>query len=191
MGTGRHASYEEIDVEFSWNRVPKFVWLIVILAIIVGIIIFVNFNKKEEKEVVPVATSTPETQNEKYTILGKIKINKIEVEQSIFDTREEEALEKGVIKLYGGNLNEEGNFCIAGHNYGKIFGKLKELQTGDEFQIIDSQSQESTYQIVDITTVEPTNLDVLKPQENSTQITLITCENYSTQRLIVTAELVV
>ena len=65
------------------------------------------------------------------------------------------------------------------------------MQTGDEFQIINPQNQEKTYQIVDITTVEPTNLEVLKPQENSTQITLITCENFSTQRLIVTAELVV
>lgn len=188
MGTGRHASYEEIDVEFSWSRVPKFVWLIVILAIIVGMIIFVNLNHKEENEVTP--TSASEAKNEKYTMLGKIKIDKIGVEQPILDTREDEALEKGVIKLYGGNLNEPGNFCIAGHNYDGIFGKLNEMQTGDEFQIINPQNQESSYQIVDITTVEPTNLDVLKPQENSSQITLITCENFSTQRLIVTAELV-
>lgn len=191
MGSGRHASYEEIDVEFSWSRVPKFVWIIVILLIIVGIVLFVKLNKKEEKEAEPVAASTSEVQNEKYTTLGKIKIDKIEVEQSILDTREDEALEKGVIKLYGGNLNEEGNFCIAGHNYDNIFGRLNEMETGDEFQIINPQNQESTYQIVDITTVEPTHLEVLKPQENSTQITLITCENLSTQRLIVTAELVV
>ncbi len=188
MGSGRHASYEEIDVEFSWSRVPKFVWLIVILAIIVGVVLFI---KQDKKEVTPAVSSTSGAQNDQYTTLGKIKIDKIEVEQPILDTREDEALEKGVIKLYGGNLNEEGNFCIAGHNYDGIFGKLNELQTGDEFQIINPQNQESTYQIVDITTVEPTNLDILKPQENSTQITLITCEDFSTQRLIVTAELVV
>ena len=99
MGSGRHASYEEIDIEFSWSKIPKFVWLIIVLAIMVGIIIFVNVNKTQKNETTPASVSTSEAQNDKYTTLGKIKIDKIGVEQPILDTREDEALEKGVIKL--------------------------------------------------------------------------------------------
>lgn len=81
-----------------------------------------------------------------------------------------------------------GNFCIAGHNYDSIFKRLDELEIGDEIQIVGEDEQTVTYKIKKIASVEPTDLNLLRKEEGKTQITLITCENYSTKRLIVKAE---
>lgn len=84
---------------------------------------------------------------------------------------------------------KNGNFCIAGHNYESIFKRLDELEIGDEIQIIGEDKQQLTYRIKEIASVEPTDLNLLRKEEGKTQITLITCENYATKRLIVKAEI--
>lgn len=84
---------------------------------------------------------------------------------------------------------KSGNFCIAGHNYDNIFGKLEEMEIGDMFEIVDEKENRVPYKITEIASVEPTDLTLLRKQEGKTQITLITCENYSTKRLIVRAEM--
>ena len=82
-----------------------------------------------------------------------------------------------------------GNFCIAGHNYDEIFKRLDELEIGNEFEIEDKHGQAVKYSITEIASVEPTDLTLLKKQSGKTCVTLITCENYSTKRLIVKAEM--
>lgn len=81
-----------------------------------------------------------------------------------------------------------GNFCIAGHNQDGIFKRLDELEMGDEITMIDKQEQSVNYKVTEIASTEPTDLELLRKTEGKTQITLITCENYSTKRLIVRAE---
>lgn len=189
MSSGKHVSYEEYDVDSGFGIVKIVILLIVILAII-GLVKL--FGKEDETENTPVVAQTNQvaenTVAQNYDILGKIVIDKIAMEQPILDSTEEGALKKGVIKLHGGNLNEEGNFCIAGHNEDAVFKRLEELAIGDEFKIVDKQLQQSTYQITAINTVQPTDLELLKTTPGKTQITLITCKNYATERLILTAE---
>ncbi len=84
---------------------------------------------------------------------------------------------------------KNGNFCIAGHNYDTIFKRLDELEIGDEFEILDKDNHSNQYRITEMLSIEPTDLTHLKPEEGKTQITLITCENYSTTRLLVKAEI--
>ncbi len=189
MSGGKHVSYEEYDVDTGFGVVKIIIAIVVILAIIGAVNLF---GKDDETEEMPAVAANNEVSEAKtsydYEILGKIIIDKIAVNQPILDSTEDAALEKGVIKLHGGNLNEEGNFCIAGHNEDAVFKRLDELAVGDEVKIADKQQQENTYKITAINTVQPTDLELLKTTPGKTQITLITCKNYATERLILTAE---
>lgn len=63
------------------------------------------------------------------------------------------------------------------------------MEIGDEFEILDQAGQSTKYKITEISSIEPTDLSMLKKEDGKTQITLITCENYSTKRLAVKAEM--
>lgn len=110
MGSGRHASDEEFEFDFGY--VKNLLVIGVILAVIAGVIFGVYQFVHKMKE-----TKTEQTSAEEevvipgeYEVLANIKIEKIGIEQPIFDTVEEKALEKGVIKLYGDSINQERKF---------------------------------------------------------------------------------
>ncbi len=189
MGSGKHSSDEEIEFDFGY--VKNLLLVVIILAVIVGVVfgIYTMVHKMKETKIESTSAKEEEVDLAEYDVLGKIVIEKIGMEQPILETVEEKALEKGVIKLYGNDLNEEGNFCIAGHNYDNIFKKLDEMDMGDEIKIIDAEENSTIYKITEMVSVEPTDLNLLRKEEGKTQITLITCENYSTKRLIVKAEM--
>lgn len=191
MAGGKHASDEEFEFEFNFRFFRNILTIVIILALIAGVI-FISYSLVSKmKETKTADTSAEETvieEEPKYAVLGKIVIDKMDIQQDIYDTDDEQALEEGVIKLYGDRLNSIGNFCIAGHNYKNIFGKLEELELGDEIKILDKNDNETIYKISNIFSVEPTDLTELKAEEGKTQITLITCANYSTKRLIVKAD---
>ncbi len=169
--------------------------LIVITAIVViigGILvvrkIFSPKPEKAETEQTEVVEKKMESSIEGYKVLGKIKIDKIEVEQYILDSTDEKALKAGVGKLNGGSINQIGNFAIVGHNFDKFFKRLPELRVGDTFVIIDKNMKETTYSITDISNVDPDDLTPLLTQVGKTEITLITCEDGATQRFVIKAE---
>ena len=190
--------YEEDDnVLRGLNKATtavKILIAITALVVIIGGIFVVRkiFSPKPEKEVTeePAAVVTPAMENviEGYKVLGKIKISKIDVEQYILDSTDEKALKNGVGKLNGGTLNSIGNFVIVGHNYDKIFKRLPELKVDDEFIIVDKKMNETTYKIKDISRVDPDDLTPLLTTIGKTEVTLITCEDGATKRLIVKAE---
>ena len=99
-----------------------------------------------------------------------------------------EVLDLGIGKLYGGSLNAKGNLSLAGHDDEGKFKKLEELDKNDTFVIVDKNLKETTYKITEITTVEPDDLEPLRSDDSKTEITLITCQNGTTSRLIVKAE---
>lgn len=106
MGSGKHASYEES--EFSFGR---FIVIVVVLLIIAGIVygIYSFMNKNKDEKIQETSVEENIEQNT-YDVLGTIVIHKIGVEQQILDSVEDEALENGVIKLYGDTLNQERKF---------------------------------------------------------------------------------
>ena len=188
MGSGKHASDEEFDFEI----VKKILLSVIILALIALVVfgVYTGVKKLKESRIEQTSASDNNITKSSYEVLGKIKIDKINIEQPILDSVEEDALENGVIKLYGDKLNSSGNFCIAGHNYENIFKRLDEMEIGDEFEILDDTDNISKYKITEIYSVEPTDLTALRSEEGKTQITLITCENYSTKRLVIKSEIV-
>lgn len=176
MSGGKHASDEEFEFDFDFEKIKNIAIIVVILAIIAGVIFgtvkLVNKmtdTKTEEMSSTDVEEKETEIETEKYPVLGKIVIDKIEVEQPIFETVEEDALEQGVIKLYGDDLNQEGNFCIAGHNYKNIFKCLNELEIGDEIEIVDRDKQSTTYKVTQTASIEPTDLELLRKEEGKTR----------------------
>ncbi len=114
---------------------------------------------------------------ENYKVIGQLVIDKIELKKYILNKTTDYSLNLSVTKLYGPNVNEQGNFCIIGHNSEGVFIKLKKLNIGDTFYIIDKQNCEKvTYKIYDKYTVIPTNLDCLNQNTNDKrEVTLITC----------------
>ena len=207
MGAGKHSAgaptdykkEKKIETGELKDKVKKpidFVKILIIFTIIFVIagsalaakIVIKNKSKKPVEETVPVVAETLAEQYEGFDVLGMIKIEKLNVEQYILDSNESVALDKGVTKLCGGVLNGYGNFVIAGHNKENVFEKLNELEVGDTFTIIDKNLKETKYEIKEFVSVEPDDLSVLIPDEEKREITLITCENGSTTRLVVKAE---
>ena len=193
---GKRAS----DEQFDWEQIP-FKKIGIILLVIVVIIVAVLFAKHtfEKRKEIQNATigNTTEDNNEEYkmldeidgyNILGQLIIEKIELEKYIVDSTEHDAMEKHPVKLYGEELNKEGNFCIAGHNYEEIFARVNELKVGDEFYIVDKEDVIQDYVIKEITEVEPTDLNCLMPVSDKIQVTLITCIEGATKRLVIRAE---
>lgn len=122
------------------------------------------------------------------SVVGKIKIPKLEIEKYILEETTEENLKIAVTKTYGPKANEIGNFCISGHNYPQTFGKIKELELGDKIIITDTYNRDITYQVYKNYKVDPTDTSCLSQQTNGErEITLITCTLGAIKRNIIKA----
>ncbi len=125
----------------------------------------------------------------KYRILGEIEIPKINVKKYIIDEASDESIKVSVAKFWGPNIHESGNFSIIGHNYKKHFGKLKYLEKGDTFTITSKDGFICTYEVYDSFIVEPDDMkDIEDTLNGQREVTLITCSNGGTKRLIVKAK---
>lgn len=189
------------------KRIRFIILLLIITIIIYTIIEIIKENKIEFKE--EVATQeievTPiqvvieeELPKEKveisetyldYPVTAKIIIPKINLETNVLRDFSKETLDKCLVKFWGPNPNEIGNFCIAGHNYEKenMFSDLKELEVGEEFYLLDNKNGKYTYVISDIYKVNYKNIEPINQNTDGKRVvTLITCTNYSNdERLIV------
>jgi LPXTG-site transpeptidase (sortase) family protein len=83
-----------------------------------------------------------------------------------------------------------GNAVLYGHDdiEGSVFGRLKDLQSGDEVDVQTPGGAAIVYHVTARTIVEPTAVQILKPT-NDVRLTLFTCwPNWvDTKRVVVTA----
>lgn len=133
---------------------------------------------------------------QEYCTLGSIRIPKINVNYPIFDAKQKdletiEALIKiSPCKFHGVDPNEEGNLSIVGHNYWdwRFFSKVPTLEKGDIIEITDLEKKTLTYEVYDKYNVDPEDTSCTNPETNGTkEITLITCTNDGSKRVIVKA----
>ena len=125
-----------------------------------------------------------------YPVIAKLEIPKINLETYVISEYSNQALGVSVTKFYGGNPNEVGNFCIAGHNYitKNMFHDLKKLSIGDTFTLVDTNNHEGIYKIYLVETVEPNETQCLSQKtDGRIEVTLITCTTDSSKRIIVKA----
>lgn len=123
-----------------------------------------------------------------YTTDAILSIPKIGIEYPILSETSEELLKVSLNKYWGPNPNEIGNYCIVGHNYRNdaFFGNLNKLNGGDKVYVKDNTGRTIEYKVYDKKIVEPTDTSCTSQLTNGRkEITLITCANYGTQRLVV------
>ncbi len=152
-----------------------------------------------EQPTVPVATARKVQTTKggyKYTSIATINIPKIGIKYAILDgetgsAAETEALLKmSPTKFWGPEPNEEGNFCIVGHNYrnSKFFSKVPTLTTGDIIEIIDLSGRKINYRVYNKYEVVPTDVSCTTQRTNGNkEITVITCTDDSKLRVVVKA----
>ena len=183
------------DDDEGIDIVKTLIVIIVVLLIAGGMIYYFKFYKPRN-EVKESTMNTVDTQVSDtlistiagYSVLGKIKIDTLNVDQYILDSSEIDALNSGIGKIdNGANLNSNGNFCMAGHNKEGFFKDIETLEIGSTITIVDRNLNEFLYKVTEVKEVEPDNLDVLVQDQTNKKITLVTCKDGAMQRYIVTA----
>lgn len=131
-----------------------------------------------------------------YTTVAVIEIPKINVTYPVIysndtsDQTVEDLLKISVVKYWGPEANQQGNFCIVGHNYHnkRFFSKASTLNKGDTIYLTDTNNDTLEYKVYDNYTVEPNDLKCTSQLTNgATDITLITCTMTGKQRTIIKA----
>ena len=125
-------------------------------------------------------------------IMGSIEIPKIHVDLAIYHGTGDEALSSGAGHLRGTSLpvgGENTHAVISGHRglpSAKLFTDLDQLENGDVFYI-HVLNENLEYQVDQIKTVLPTDLDDLEIIPGGDYVTLVTCTPYgvNTHRLLI------
>lgn len=137
------------------------------------------------------------TENEEVKIvvpgdaIAVVYVPSVGIKGKIKKGTDQETLKNYVGKFDGSvDPGQVGNFAIAAHNnvYTEIFRKLNKVKISDEVKII-TREKEYIYKVKNIQTVEPDNVDVLK-NGSKAEITLITCNNTASKRIVVKGELI-
>ena len=159
-----------------------------------AIIIVLSEDEAEEQVDEPVneIVSSTTIGDVTYTTDSIITIPKIGITYPVLSETSDELLEISVNRYWPETdkmkPNEVGNYCIVGHNYrnGKMFGRLTELENGDIVQLEDMTGRTLEYEVYNKYIVEPTDTSCTSQLTGGRkELTLITCTNYGTQRLVV------
>ena len=126
---------------------------------------------------------------ESYQIDSRLTIPSLGIDYPVLSETSEELLKISLNKYWGHGANQVGNYCIVGHNYanGKLFGKLSQMEIGDTAILQDMATGKSvTYEAYNKYIADPTDVSCTSQLTNGKrEITLITCKEYGTKRLII------
>lgn len=193
----KHKFYNKYFFKFQFGISVTIVFITLTLLIIY----FISIQQKEKMSAVVVDNyniyklynnsnhSTPS--NNKNVIFGIIEIPKINIYYPIFSQLNEDLLKISPCKFYGNELNKNDNICIAGHNYNNslFFSNLFLLNCNDEIYIYDSFGNKYIYNVFNIYEVKDNDLSpIFNYNENSKELTLVTCNNFNSNRIIVKAK---
>ena len=125
-------------------------------------------------------------------IMGYLEIPKLDVSTPIYHGTDESVLQSGAGHLEGSSLPVGGkgtHAVLSGHRglpSSKLFTDLDDMEQGDVF-MIHVLDRTLTYQVDQIVTVEPYDMDDLAIDPDQDYCTLVTCTPYgiNTQRLLV------
>lgn len=127
-----------------------------------------------------------------YTTDAIITIPKLDITYPVLTETSNELLEISVNRYWPKKgkiqLDEVNNYCVVGHNYrnGKMFGRLNELENGDIVEIDDLTGRTLKYAVYYTYVVQPDDTSCTSQRTNGRkELTLITCTNYGTERLVV------
>lgn len=142
-----------------------------------------------ENEVIARNTSVTASGQEYHTV-AIVNIPSIGVNYPVLNTTTDELLKISPCYFWGPKPNEIGNYCIVGHNYrnSKFFSKVPTLENGSIIEVTDLTGRTLKYSVYDKYLVNPSDVSCTSQRTNGKkEITLITCTNDSSQRVIVKA----
>lgn len=128
-------------------------------------------------------------------VMGSLEIPKIHVYLPIYHGTSAESLRRGVGHLEGSSFpigGESTHSILTGHRglpQAELFTDLDQLEEGDVFYI-HILEETLAYEIYEIETVEPENVESLTIQEGRDLVTLVTCTPYgiNSHRMLVHAQ---
>lgn len=180
--------------------------LALILLVVISIIAFKRINNQiKEKELINTVADIKvkleeikESENDEktitkykgYDIVGIIEIPKINIEYPIINQTSDETMALSITKFWGNNVNDIGNFTMAGHNYfdGTMFSNTNKLNIEDTIKMTDLDGKTIEYKVFDKYIIDPNDVRCVQSvKENTREITLITCINGRNNRLVVKA----
>lgn len=128
----------------------------------------------------------------KYSVEAQVTIPGLGIDYPVISEWSDELLKVSVNKYWGPKPNEVGNYCIVGHNYksGKMFGNLPAIKIGDIVELKNLMTGELVkYEVYDRKVINPTDTSCTSQLTGGKrELTLITCKEYGTQRLVVKAK---
>lgn len=179
--------------------------IIALIVVVVMIIVRYGNNYKNEKEVSATLTTIEQQLNNEnsidegelldveykgYKIEGIIEIPKINIKYPIINQTDEETMKLSITKFWGPQVNEIGNYTVAGHNNkdGTMFGKTKYLEIGDIIKLTNLKNETIEYKVFKIYSIDPDDVSCVQSVEpNTREVTLITCTNGHKNRLVTKA----
>lgn len=126
-----------------------------------------------------------------FFVIGIIEIPKLNIKYPILSNTNDEFLKIAPCRFYGPYPNEEGNLCIAAHNYDddRFFSNLFDLEVDDEIKIYDYNNHAVSYYVYQKYETPETDTSCTSQNTNGAkEITLVTCNNITKNRLIVKAK---
>lgn len=128
----------------------------------------------------------------KEEVIGLIEIEALDLKYAVLEGAGSYELSCGIGHITDtAGIGEVGNCVLAGHNgsrHGTYFTHLKTLKEGDVVKLTDKKGNQYFYEVESMKVVGPYDNSV-KDQGEETELTLITCENKGTMRLIVKCHL--
>ena len=124
-------------------------------------------------------------------LIGILEIPEINQELPIIGKWSYDLLKISICRYKGPAPNEDGNLVLIGHNYksGAHFGDLSELSKGSELFLTNAKTGERVrYEVYEIKSIAPDAFSALKSYRGTAGLTLMTCRNNGTNRLLVRCE---
>lgn len=149
-------------------------------------------DEKEEEKETEADTKAPISEEDAALlssgdVIGLIEIEALELKYPVVEGADSKQLAYGIGHIPGtAAIGSIGNCVLAGHRgsrYGTYFKYLGRLSAGDTVKVMDKEGNVYLYEVVSWEVVGSYDNSV-KAQGIETELTLLTCENSGTMRLI-------
>lgn len=145
----------------------------------------------EEESVEEESAQSTQDRLKNQQVIGIIEIEKIDLIYAIVEGTSIDNLGVAIGHMKNtAALGQQGNCALAGHRggtSGPYFKYLNKLEKGDKIKVTDINGTEYLYQVLETFVVEPSDVWVADNDTEDTILTLITCQDNGSKRLIVRA----
>ena len=113
----------------------------------------------------------PKVKIDGYDYVGYLSVPAIRIELPVMAEWDYSRLKKAPCRQFGSSRSDD--LVIAAHNYRSHFGRLKELETGDEVVFTDMEGIVNTYTVEKTQVLEPASVELV--ENSGYDLVLYTC----------------